>query len=39
VLILTNHHPGVMNWSVGNAVAIMDPAGNRKLDKERDVPH
>jgi hypothetical protein len=26
-----------MNWSVGNAVATADPAGNRKLDKERAV--
>lgn len=24
-----------MNWSMSNAVATMDPAGNRKLDKER----
>jgi predicted oxidoreductase len=26
-----------MNWSVGNAVATADPAGNRKLDNERAV--
>ena len=28
-------HPSnpVLNWNMGNAVATMDPAGNRKLDK------
>jgi phage terminase large subunit-like protein len=25
----------IMNWSMSNAVATMDPAGNRKLDKEK----
>ena len=25
----------VLNWSMGNAVAITDPAGNRKLDKDK----
>ncbi|MDB5597392.1 MAG: terminase [Hyphomicrobiales bacterium] len=25
----------VLNWNVANAVATMDPAGNRKLDKEK----
>jgi len=24
-----------MNWNIANAVAIMDPAGSRKLDKEK----
>jgi phage terminase large subunit-like protein len=24
-----------LNWCVGNAVAVMDPAGNRKLDKAK----
>jgi len=30
-------HPGspVLNWNMANAVATMDPAGNRKLDKEK----
>jgi phage terminase large subunit-like protein len=30
-------HPGnpVMNWNMANAVARLDPAGNRKLDKEK----
>jgi phage terminase large subunit-like protein len=30
-------HPGspVLNWNMANAIAIMDPAGNRKLDKEK----
>jgi len=30
-------HPNnpVLNWNVANAVATMDPAGNRKLDKEK----
>lgn len=30
-------HPGnpVMNWNMANAVATMDPAGNRKLDKDK----
>ena len=25
----------IMNWSMGNAVALTDPAGNRKMDKEK----
>jgi phage terminase large subunit-like protein len=25
----------ILNWSVGNAVAVTDPAGNRKIDKEK----
>lgn len=25
----------LLNWNIGNAVATMDPAGNRKLDKEK----
>lgn len=25
----------VLNWNIANAVATMDPAGNRKLDKEK----
>jgi len=25
----------VLNWNMGNAIATMDPAGNRKLDKEK----
>ncbi|MBR0879124.1 phage terminase large subunit-like protein [Bradyrhizobium barranii subsp. barranii] len=30
-------HPNnpVLNWNVANAVATMDPAGNRKLDKDK----
>jgi phage terminase large subunit-like protein len=30
-------HPDnkVLNWNMGNAVATMDPAGNRKLDKAK----
>lgn len=30
-------HPNnpVLNWNVGNAVATMDAAGNRKLDKQK----
>jgi phage terminase large subunit-like protein len=30
-------HPGnpVLTWNVGNAVAVMDPAGGRKLDKSK----
>jgi phage terminase large subunit-like protein len=27
----------IMNWSMGNAVATTDPAGNRKLAKEHAV--
>ncbi len=27
-------HP-ILNWNASNAVAIMDPSGNRKLDKSR----
>jgi hypothetical protein len=25
----------VLNWNVSNAVAVTDPAGNRKLDKDK----
>jgi phage terminase large subunit-like protein len=25
----------IMNWSMANAVVILDTAGNRKLDKEK----
>ncbi len=25
----------VLNWNMANAVAVLDPAGNRKLDKEK----
>jgi phage terminase large subunit-like protein len=30
-------HPNnpVLNWNLSNAVATMDPAGNRKLDKDK----
>lgn len=30
-------HPGhpILNWNASNAVAVMDPAGNRKLDKDK----
>ncbi|WP_166209466.1 MULTISPECIES: terminase TerL endonuclease subunit [Bradyrhizobium] len=30
-------HPGnpVLNWNMANAVATTDPAGNRKLDKDK----
>lgn len=30
-------HPNnpVLNWNMGNAVATMDPAGNRKIDKDK----
>ena len=30
-------HPSnpVLNWNMANAVAVLDPAGNRKLDKEK----
>lgn len=29
-------HPSnhVLNWNMGNAVAVMDPSGNRKIDKD-----
>lgn len=37
--VLERHlmHPSspVLNWNVANAVATMDPAGNRKMDKEK----
>lgn len=32
--IVHANHP-VLNWNMANAVATMDPAGNRKLDKEK----
>jgi phage terminase large subunit-like protein len=30
-------HPGnpILNWNMANAVAVMDPAGNRKIDKDK----
>jgi phage terminase large subunit-like protein len=28
------NHP-IMNWNIANAVATTDPAGNRKLDKDK----
>ena len=30
-------HPGnpILNWNMANAVGTMDPAGNRKLDKDK----
>jgi phage terminase large subunit-like protein len=30
-------HPNnqVLNWNMGNAVATMDPSGNRKIDKDK----
>jgi phage terminase large subunit-like protein len=30
-------HPNnpVLNWNMANAVAVMDPAGGRKLDKDK----
>lgn len=37
VLARTLRHPGnpALTWCVGNAVATLDPAGNRKLDKSK----
>jgi phage terminase large subunit-like protein len=32
---LTHPNSPVLNWNMANAVATMDPAGNRKLDKEK----
>ena len=32
--LLHSNNP-VMNWNIANAVATMDPAGNRKLDKDK----
>jgi len=36
VIERTLQHPSspVLNWNVANAVAVTDPAGNRKLDKD-----
>jgi len=36
ILERTLEHPSnpVLNWNMANAVATMDPAGNRKIDKE-----
>ena len=33
----TLRHPNnpILNWNMANAVATMDPAGNRKLDKDK----
>lgn len=30
-------HPGnpILNWNMANAMAVMDPAGNRKMDKDK----
>ena len=30
-------HPNnpCLNWNMANAIAVMDPAGGRKLDKEK----
>jgi phage terminase large subunit-like protein len=37
ILERTIIHPNspVLNWNMANAVATMDPAGNRKLDKDK----
>lgn len=37
VLNGTLEHPSnpVLNWNMANAVAVTDPAGNRKLDKDK----
>jgi phage terminase large subunit-like protein len=24
-----------MNWNISNAIAVLDPAGNRKIDKQK----
>jgi phage terminase large subunit-like protein len=32
---LVHENVPILNWSVGNAVATTDPAGNRKMDKEK----
>lgn len=32
--LVHGNHP-VLNWNMANAIATMDPAGNRKLDKEK----
>jgi phage terminase large subunit-like protein len=32
---LVHSNSPVLNWNIANAVATMDPAGNRKLDKEK----
>jgi phage terminase large subunit-like protein len=32
---LVHDNNPVLNWNMGNAVATMDPAGNKKLDKEK----
>ena len=32
---LTHPNNPVLNWNMANAVAIMDPAGGRKLDKDK----
>ena len=36
VIERTLQHPSspVLNWNISNAVAVTDPAGNRKLDKD-----
>ncbi len=37
VIERTLKHPNnpILNWNMANAVATMDPAGNRKLDKDK----
>lgn len=37
VIERTLEHPGnqVLTWNMGNAVATTDPAGNRKIDKDK----
>jgi phage terminase large subunit-like protein len=32
---LVHSNNPILNWNMANAVATMDPAGNRKLDKEK----
>jgi phage terminase large subunit-like protein len=32
---LVHESSPVLNWNVSNAVAVTDPAGNRKLDKDK----
>lgn len=32
---LVHSNNPILNWNVANAVAMMDPAGNRKLDKDK----
>jgi phage terminase large subunit-like protein len=32
---LVHSNNPVLNWNMANAVAVMDPAGNMKLDKSK----